>query len=262
MSWLRERARPLIVVGVVFGVWYLAALALDLSGDRLAEAKLPYPHLILERSLRRPEIILDATWQTASRAVAGFALGVAVGLGLGTLMIQARWLESSILPYVLASQMVPLIALVPILRAIVRDPTLVRLYVAGYVTFFIVTIAVLRGLKSVERSALELADSLEAGRLKTLRFVRLPAALPYIFSGLKVAAPLSLVGAIIVDLIGSQNGLGYLMVAAIVVGPSQATLRWAALIISILLGLTFSRLVGVAERRISPWQRQFRVAET
>lgn len=263
MSRLRRVPVPLVVLGVILSVWYVGAFLLDLSGDPFAYAKLPYPHDILLRIIRSQETagrIADATWATASRAVSGFFLGLAVGLLLGIVMIQGRWVEASVLPYILAAQMIPLIALVPILRAVVRDPTLVRLYIAGYVTFFIVTIAVLRGLKSVERSALELTVSLHAGRLKTLRYVQLPAALPFIFAGLKVAAPLSLVGAIIVDLVGSANGLGYLMIAAIVVGPSQVTLLWAAMLISLSLGLLFSRLVSVVERRVSPWQRQFRVA--
>lgn len=250
--------RLLVVLAVILGIWYAGAFLLDLSGDRLAGSKLPYPHALLERVLAFPETIIDATWATASRAVMGFFIGLAVALAFGMLMVQSRVIEASFLPYLLASQMVPLIALVPIMRAILRDTELVRLYLASYVTFFIVTMAVLRGLKSVDRTALELMDSLNAGRARTLLNVRLPSAIPYIFSGLRIAAPLSLVGAIIVDLIGSQNGLGYLMIAAVAIGPSQAWLLWSALIISFTLGLLFSRTVVWLERRVSPWQPAFR----
>jgi NitT/TauT family transport system permease protein len=252
--------RVLAVVGVLLGAWYLASHLLLLSGDRIAQSKLPYPHVIVDRVLTYPGTIAEATWATGSRAVMGFFVGLAVGLLFGTLMVQARWVESSLLPYILASQMIPLIALVPIMRAVLRNPDLVRLYLAAYVTFFIVTIAVLKGLKSVDRTSLELMESLNAGRATVLRMLRFPAALPYIFSGLKVAAPLSLVGAIIVDLTGAQNSLGYLMVAAVAIGPSQAPFLWAALIISFSLGLLFARIVGVVERRMSPWQPAFREA--
>ncbi len=260
MSRLRSGAKVLAVVAAVLAIWYLGAFLLELSGDRIANAKLPYPHLIVEKVINSPATIIDATWETASRAVLGFFIGLLVGGLFATLMVQARAIEVSFLPFVLASQMVPVIALVPIMRAILREPELVRLYLASYVTFFIVTVAVLRGLKSVDRNALELMDSLNAGRGTVLRVLRFPAALPYIFSGMRIAAPLSLIGAILVDLVSGQGGLGYLMIAAVVVGPSQATLLWAALLISFALGTLFSRIVVWAERRVSPWQPAFRDA--
>jgi NitT/TauT family transport system permease protein len=252
--WLRRG----VVLLAVLGVWYAGAFLLEVSGDRIAYAKLPYPHAILEKVLDSPGTVIEATWDTASRAVAGFAIGLVVGSLFAIVMVQAKAIEVSFLPYVLASQMVPVIALVPIMRAILREPELVRLYLASYVTFFIITVAVLRGLKSVDRDALALMASLNAGRLTVLRVLRLPAAVPYIFSGMRIAAPLSLIGAILVDLVSGQGGLGYLMVAAVVVGPSQATLLWAALLIAFALGTLFSRLVVWVERRVSPWQPAFR----
>jgi NitT/TauT family transport system permease protein len=257
---IRGPLRALAVVAVVLAIWYLGAFLLEQSGDRIAHAKLPYPHAIVAKVLASPGTVIDATWETASRAVLGFFLGVLVGGLFATLMVQARAIEVSFLPYVLASQMVPIIALVPIMRAVLREPELVRLYLASYVTFFVITVAVLRGLKSVDRNALELMGSLNAGRVTVLRVLRFPAAVPYIFAGMRIAAPLSLIGAILVDLVSGQGGLGYLMIAAVVVGPSQATLLWAALIISFLLGILFSRIVVWVERRVSPWQPAFREA--
>jgi NitT/TauT family transport system permease protein len=250
--------RVSVVVGAVLALWYLGAWLLDQSGDPIAHAKLPYPHAIVDKVLDNPATLIDATWETGSRAVMGFFIGLTVGVLFATLMVQARAIEVSFLPYILASQMIPIIALVPIMRAMLRDPELVRLYLASYVTFFVVTVAVLRGLKSVDRNALELMASLEAGRVTVLRFLRFPAALPYIFSGMRIAAPLSLIGAILVDLVSAQGGLGYLMVAAVAVGPSQATLLWAALIVAFVLGTLFARIVVWVERRVSPWQPAFR----
>jgi NitT/TauT family transport system permease protein len=252
--------KVLAVVIAVLAIWYLGAFLLEQSGDRIAYAKLPYPHLILERVLTSPGTVLEATWETASRAVMGFFIGLFVGGLFAVVMVQARAFEVSFLPYVLASQMIPVIALVPILRAVLREPELVRLYLASYVTFFIITVAVLRGLKSVDREALELMASLNAGRGTVLRVLRFPAALPYIFSGMRIAAPLSLIGAILVDLVSGQGGLGYLMIAAVLVGPSQATLLWAALLIAFGLGTLFSRIVVWVERRVSPWQPAYREA--
>jgi NitT/TauT family transport system permease protein len=178
---------------------------------------------------------------------------------LGVALIQSRWIEAAFVPYVLASQMIPLIALVPILRSILRDPDLVRLYICAYVTFFIVTLAVVRGLKNSAPVALEMMGSLNASRWQTLRYLRFPAAVPFIFSGLRVAAPLSLIGALLVDFLGANSGLGYLLVATLTLGSNAvATTLWGALIISLVLGLLFTRVVAYVERRVSFWHPAYR----
>ena len=246
------------IVALLVGVWYLTASLARLSGDTSMVAKLPFPHDVLVKMIETAPTLVDAAWSTGSRAVIGFFIGLAIGTLFGVLMIQSRWIEYGLVPYVLASQMIPLIALVPILRAILKDPDLVRLYVTAYVSFFIVSVAVLRGLKNAAPTALELMGSLNASRWTTLRYLQLPAALPYIFSGLRVAAPLSLIGAILVDFLGARNGLGYLLVASLSIGSSQSTLLWAALIVSLVLGLAFTRAVVLVERRMSFWQPAFR----
>lgn len=249
------------VVVAVVALWYAIAFFVRLGGDSSIIAKLPYPHDVVAKVISTAPTLLDATWSTSSRAVAGFFIGLVTGTLLGVLMIQSRWFEWALVPYVLASQMIPLIALVPILRAVLRDPDLVRLYVAGYVTFFIVSMAVLRGLKNPSPASLELMASLESSRWQTLRHLRFPAALPYIFSGLRVAAPLSLIGAILVDFLGARNGLGYLLVASLSLGSAQSsTLLWATLVIAMLVGLLFTRVVALVERRVSFWQPAYRVS--
>jgi NitT/TauT family transport system permease protein len=256
----RRRRRIVAAVATVLVVWYIVAFLLQALGDPLAGSKLPFPHVIVARMISASGTLADAAWSTASRAVLGFAIGSIVSLAVAVVMVQARWLEASVMPLVLASQLVPPIALVPILRSVLKDGDLVRLYVASFVTFFIVTVAALRGLKSADREALELMASLNASRWKTLRYVRLPAALPYLFSGLRVAAPLSIIGAILVDLVGARNGLGYLMVTALSLGGSQIILLWAALVVSLAIGLLFTRVVAEAERRATYWHPSYRDA--
>lgn len=246
------------IVAVLVALWYVAAWLARESGDSSLVAKLPYPHDVLAKALATGPTLVQATWSTTSRAVAGFVVGLVVGTVFGILMVQSRWIEWGLVPYVLASQMIPLIALVPILRAVLRDADLVRLYVAGYVSFFIVSMAVLRGLKNPTNEALELMGSLNASRWTTLRYLRFPAALPYVFSGLRVAAPLSLIGAILVDFLGARNGLGYLLVASLSIGSSQSTLLWATLVIALTVGLLFTRVVALVERRLSFWQPAYR----
>jgi NitT/TauT family transport system permease protein len=252
--------RAIVVIGIIAAIWYLAAWWVHQAGNAALIRKVPYPHEVVADLINRWPVYAKASWETGSRAVIGFFVGSLVGLVLGVVMIQSRWIESAIVPYVLASQMIPLIALVPILRAILRDADLVRLYICGYVTFFIVTIAVVRGLKNSTPVALEMMGSLNASRWQTLRYLRLPAAVPYVFSGLRVAAPLSLIGALLVDFLGANSGLGYILVATLTLGANaSSTPLWVALVITLILGLLFTRVVAYVERRVSFWHPAYRV---
>jgi NitT/TauT family transport system permease protein len=255
----RAIVRGTVVVAILVAIWYVASWYVHQTGNLNLIRKLPYPHEVLADLIDRWPTYAKAAWETGSRAVIGFAIGSTVGILLGVVMIQSRWIESAFVPYVLASQMIPLIALVPILRAILRDADLVRLYICAYVTFFIVTMAVLRGLKNSAPVALEMMGSLNASRWQTLRYLRFPAAVPYIFSGLRVAAPLSLIGALLVDFLGAQSGLGYLLVATLTLGSNAtSTVLWSALIITLVLGLVFTRVVAYFERRVSFWHPTYR----
>jgi NitT/TauT family transport system permease protein len=247
-----------LLTACVVGVWYLLAYLLVASHDPLATSKLPYPHLIIQRLVDFWPTIAEAAWATLSRALLGFVLGGGLGIVFGVLLVQARWIEVSVMPYILVAQMIPMLALVPIIQAITREDDLTRLVIAALITFFSVALAALRGLKTPDRLAWDLLRSYGAGRVRGLRYLQFPSSLPFLFSGLKIAAPLSLVGAVIVDLLGASTGLGFLMLSALTFGPEQATMLWAAMIVTLLLGLLLARAVALVERLVSPWQLAFR----
>jgi NitT/TauT family transport system permease protein len=255
---LRAIARTLAIVAVLLAIWAAAAWFVRATGNTAAAARLPYPWDVAAKMITAWPTFLEAAWQTGSRAVVGFLVGLLVGGAFGVLMVQSRLIEAALVPYILASQMIPLIALVPVLRAVLRDADLVRLYVCAYVTFFIVSIAVLRGLKNAGPTSLELMASLDASRWRTLWTVRFPSALPFIFSGLRIAAPLALIGAILVDFLGARGGIGYLLVASLSIGSSQATILWGALVLALALGLVFTRAVAYVERRLCFWTPAYR----
>ncbi len=257
-GWLRATLRVLATFLVILAIWYAIAFLIHISGNEIAARKMPYPHEVLGTMLQNPGTFIEATWQTASRAVVGFFLGLVLGLLVGAVMAQSRLVEHAIVPYVLASQMIPLVALVPILHAVLKDADLVRLYVTAYVSFFVLTIAVARGLKNVSLNAVELMESVDASRVQTMRMVRFPAAMPYIFTGLRIAAPLSLIGAILVDFLGARNGLGFLLVASLSLGQSQSGVLWAALVLCLLFGLIATQLVVLVERRVCFWEPAYR----
>lgn len=256
-----RRVERLATVGTfvaVIAIWYAGAWLVKRSGSSLADAKLPYPHLIVQRIVTDHSTLLSSTWTTVSEALLGFVVGGMIACLLSIVMSQAGWLESALMPYVLAAQMIPLISLVPIADTVFKSDSLTRLFIAGFITFFSVTVAFIRGLKAAPRPAYELMASYNAGRLKRMRFLELPAAVPMLFSGLRVAAPLSLVGSVVVDLMGAQTGLGYIMLSALTFGPQHATLLWAAMLITLALGFVMSQAVVLAERVLAPWQPSLR----
>src|SRR5207244_6128079 len=157
--------------------------------------------------------LLHAALFTAKEAAIGFVLGASVGFALGVFMSQWKILQRGLLPYVVASQTVPILAVAPIvvvyLGSLHVAPWFSVAVIASYLTFFPVAINTLRGLQSTNRRAVELMRSYAAGRLNILWKLRIPAALPYIFSALKVSATASIVGAIIGEAPSSiQDGLG------------------------------------------------------
>src|SRR5438270_6495760 len=133
---------------------------------RVVQMKLPLPHLVLA-ALFSPDNVAQlwlAGLVTLRSAVAGFVVGGLVGFGLALVMAQSRPLERSVLPYVIVSQMVPVIALGPIVYSMFKDETVARVLIAAYVTFFPVTVSTLKGLRSVDPNALALMTSLAATR--------------------------------------------------------------------------------------------------
>src|SRR4029078_12015046 len=171
---------------------------------------MPHVHTIVKALFEHPtsgvgDILIvqlfHAALFTAKEAAVGFALGASFGFALGVFMSQWKLLQRGLLPYVVASQTVPILAVAPIVVVYLGSLHVAAWFsvavIASYLTFFPVTINTLRGLQSTDRRALELMRSSAAGRPSWLWKLRIPAALPYIFTALKVSATASIVGAII-----------------------------------------------------------------
>jgi NitT/TauT family transport system permease protein len=223
---------------------------------------MPHIYDILRQLFRKPTSgtggdillvqLLHAAWFTAKEALVGFALGASFGFLLGVALSQVRLLQRGLLPYVVASQTVPILAVAPIvvvyLGSLHVAPWFSVAVIASYLTFFPVTINTLRGLQSTDRRALELMRSYAAGRLSVLWKLRIPAALPYIFSALKVSATASIVGAIIGEAPSSiQEGLGGFIVNFNQYYSLAPENLWATNLIAALLGIAFFLVIVIAE---------------
>jgi NitT/TauT family transport system permease protein len=222
---------------------------------------MPHIHLILRALFRHPTSgsgdillvqLLHAAWFTAKEALVGFAIGASVGFLLGVVLSQWRLLQRGLLPYVVASQTVPILAVAPIVVVYLGSLQVPAWFsvavIASYLTFFPVTINTLRGLQSTDRQAVELMRSYAAGRLKILWKLRIPAALPYIFAALKVSATASIVGAIIGETPSSiQDGLGGFIVNFNQYYSLAPENLWATNLIAALLGIAFFLVIVIAE---------------
>ncbi|MBF8289848.1 MAG: transporter permease [Chloroflexi bacterium] len=185
------------------------------------------------------------TWREAAL---GFGLGALLGLVLATLFVHSRLLERAFVPYVVASQTIPIVALAPMIVFAFGPSVAAVVVVATYLTFFPVTIAMIRGLRAFDPRAMELMQSYAASRAEIYWKLRLPASLPYLFTALKIAATASIVGAIIGEGPGGiNNGLGRAIITFnqyYITGPEKL---WAAIIVSAALGIAFFSIVRVAE---------------
>jgi len=182
-------------------------------------------------------------------AALGFLLGSSVGLLLAIVLVHVRFLERALLPLLVASQTVPIIAIAPVIVVGLKAGWLSIAIVASYLTFFPVTIAAIRGMRSADPRAFELLRSYAARDRTVLWRLRLPASAPYLFTAFKIGATASVVGAIVGELpSGIRDGLGGTLLTSMQYYSIQPERLWAAIAISALLGIGCFVLVVIAER--------------
>jgi NitT/TauT family transport system permease protein len=203
-------------------------------------------------------VLVKGALFTAKEAATGFALGAFVGFALGVFIAQFRVLQRGLLPWVVASQTIPILVVAPMvvvwanpkLPEGLRDWGAVAI-IAAYLTFFPVTVNTIRGLNSVDRRALELMRSYAAGNWRILWKLRFPAALPYIFAALKVGATASVVGALIGELPSSiPNGLGAQIINFSQYYSTEPRGLWATNLIAAALGISFFLVIVVIEKLV------------
>ncbi len=198
------------------------------------------------------QVLIGASLFTLREAFVGLVIGAALGLLLGIVFVRFRVLERAFVPYVVASQTIPLITIAPIVVIYLGARWTSVALIAAYLTFFPVTVAALRGLRAADPRAFELMRATAASESQVLWKLRLPAATPYLFSALRVSASASVVGAIIGELpSGIPDGLGGQILQDVqyyITGPERL---WATLAAAAVLGMVFVGLVGLADRLVN-----------
>ena len=241
--------------------WFGETTGLALGSFEVNDRTLPHIHDIIgqlfEPSRTNGPLLIEVLWNaalfTAKEAVVGFVLGASIGFTLGVLLAHSRLLQRGLLPYVVASQTVPILAVAPMVVVWMGGRGFPDWFsvsvIAAYLTFFPVTINTLRGLTSADPRALELMHSYASSKWAILWKLRVPASLPYLFAAFKIAATASVVGAIIGELPASiQDGLGGAILNFNQYYATTPTSLWATNLIAALLGITFFLIVVVVER--------------
>ena len=285
-AWVTNYAPVVAVCAILLVVWYLAAIALNaalvrdaferqevqytfadvIAGTMDAERPLlPAPHQIAEElydsifgyPLDSPRNLAHHAWVTLSATLLGFAIGAIFGIVLAILIVHARTLEKSLLPWVICSQMVPILAIAPIiivvLGAIGIHGLLPKSIISAYLCFFPVTIGMVKGLSSPDPIQLDLMRTWSASKLQVFWKLRWPSSIPFLFASLKVAVTISLVGAIVGELpTGAQAGIGARLLTGSYYG--QTVQIWAALIAASVMAATLVGIIDViatwTERRM------------
>src|ERR1700734_1258880 len=279
-AFVAERIPVVVVVAILIVLWYLAAILMNapqvrdaferneikytssdvIAGTLSAERPLvPAPHQVVENLIETvfdyppdsPRSLVYHSWVTLSATAVGFAIGALFGIVLAVLIVHMRTLEKSLLPWVICSQMVPILAIAPIIIVVFGAIGIRGLFpksiISAYLCFFPVTIGMVKGLSSPDPIQLDLMRTWSATPLQVLWKLRLPASVPFLFASLKVAITISLIGAIVAELpTGAQAGIGARLLAGSYYG--QTLQIWAALFAAALLAAVLVAIVGFAER--------------
>jgi NitT/TauT family transport system permease protein len=240
----------LAFVAAVLGLWELVVVALEIPPYLV-----PPPSRVAFALYNGLATSLYPThaWATIAETFAGFALGCALALLLGSIVAVFRTLEYFLYPFIIMFQALPKIALVPLIVIWFGLGLRSKIVSAMLISFFPLMVNTIVGLRSVDEDRINLMRSLSASRWQIFRMLQLPSAMPYIFAGIEVAMILALVGAVVAEFSGAEKGLGMLMQS--MAFNMDIAGEFSILFILAILGLLLNGLVTIVRRRVLFWDR-------
>ena len=243
-----SRMGPILLVVAILIAWESAVRA-----TRTPRWLLPAPSDVLQSLIEDWTILAPNALVTLSEVLLGFALAIVAGTSLGIAIYHSRTLERVLYPIIIGSQTVPIPALAPLLLVTLGYGLLPKVFITALVGFFPIVVNTVEGLRSTDRDVVRLLRSFGASRGTVFRLAELPSSLPAIFAGARIAAAISVIGAIFAELVGARAGLGYLMTRAI--AQFETPRLVAAIVLLSLMGSGLFALVGLVERLVLPWRR-------
>jgi putative hydroxymethylpyrimidine transport system permease protein len=243
---LRHYAPPALLILAGLGLWELIVHLVHIPAYLL-----PAPSQIAADLAADWPVLGPALLVTLQEVLLGFAIAVVAGVGLAVLLHLSPVVRRAVYPLLIGSQTVPIIVLAPILVIMLGYGIAPKLVIVALICFFPIVVNGIDGLKSVDPELIRMMRTLDASRWAVLRRVEFPAALPTIFSGLRIAATFAAIGAVFGEWSGSSQGLGYVMLAAT---PNLLTARiFAAIVLLTAVALTLFGVVSLLERIFVPW---------
>ena len=241
-----EYVVPAATIVGVLAVWEVATAVL-----RIPRFIMPAPSAILAEGWEWRYRFIGHTWVTLYETLGGFALSIVVGVPLAVLIVYSPALRSALYPLIVLAQSVPKIAIAPVLLLILGHGEIPKVIVAFLVAFFPVVVDTATGLAATPPELLDLSRSYRASAFKTFMKVRLPMAMPFFFAGAKVAITLSVIGAVVGEFVGSDQGLGYVILSATSYWKTE--LAFSSMILLSVMAIVLFGAVSLVERLTCPW---------
>lgn len=245
-AWLRKRAGALAVFLLLFILWEVAVRLFGIK-----EYLLPPPSKVWTEFLKRYDTVMASAWVTTQEILAGYALAVVVSVPLALWIASSRFMETAVYPAIVFLQIVPKIAIAPLFIIWFGFGFTPKLLLVFLLSFFPIVVASIVGFKSVDPDIMDFARTTGAGGWRLFAKIRLPQALPHIFTGLKVGAALSATAAVVAEFVASDKGLGYLLLQYN--GQLETPMVFAIIVLLSLIGLAVYYAVELLERFTIPW---------
>jgi len=249
--WILQWILPSILVMMALCAWEVGVRLLQVSNWLL-----PPPSNILMELVESRNLFLRHTWVTLKEVLLGFASALMLGIAVAMAISYSRVIERAAYPFVIASQTIPVIAIAPLLLIWIGYGIWPKIIVVVLVSFFPIVVNTVDGLKSADQDILNLMRTLGASKWQIFTKVQIPSSLPFLFSGIRVAITMSVIGAVIGEWVGASAGLGYLMTRS---APQFLTDRvFGAIFILSVMGIALFSTVVLVERYAMPWHRMKR----
>jgi len=237
---------PALVLAAVFALWWLVT-----AQQWVPDYLVPTPAQVFDTMRDQWAMLVHNSWVTLYETLLGFGLAVALGIGTAVLIAYSRGFDKAIYPLVLFAQVIPKIAIAPLLVVWFGTDLRPKVILAVLIAFFPVVVSGVAGLRSTDPELLDLSATMGGSRWHSFCKIRFPNSLPHLMSGVKVAVTLAVVGAVVGEFVGASEGLGYVLLLAN--GQIDAPLLFATLILMSAIGIALFALVDVAEALLIPW---------
>jgi NitT/TauT family transport system permease protein len=245
-AWGDRFAPPLTFVALI-AVWEAACRLFAIPSFLL-----PTPSAIVAAGLDIPPAVwLGHIGATLRVALMGYAAAIVVSIPLAVALVSSRFLSRTLYPILVVVQSTPIVAVAPIIVVTLGAADLPRVVITFLITFFPIVVSTVTGLQATPEELIELSRSLRAGRLREMLHIRLPFAVPYIFSALKISTTLAVIGAVVAEFVAAERGLGFFI--AFSTSFFKIPQAFAGLVVLVALSLILFRLCAIVQRRFVPW---------